>query len=95
MYTRDSLPRNYTVYNPERILVPGYARVVMHRNIPQTWAVVRPGSSPDPNGAPYYISGYRENQLIRAGAMQISPAKPRLEMDPSDSGTWQRQYVFT
>ncbi len=95
MYTRDSLPRNYTVYNPERVLVPGFARVAMHKNIPQTWAIVRPGSAPDANGAPFYISGYRPNQMLRSGALDITPAKPRLEMDPSDPQTWQRQYIFT
>lgn len=95
MYTRDSLNRNYTVYAPPSVVAPGFVRMTVHKGIPQTWAVVRPGSSPDPNGAPFYTSGYRPNIFQYGGVFQVKPARPNVEMDPSDKSTWQRQYYFS
>lgn len=94
MYTRDSLDRNFTVYAPPPVTTPGYARSSTRNGIVQTWAIVRPGSGPQPDGAPFYISGYRPNALIRGGTFAVTPARPNVEMDPTDSSTWQRQYYF-
>lgn len=94
MYTRDSVVRNYTIYNPERVTVPGFVKVTMHKNIPQTWAIKRP-SEVDPNGSPFYLGAYRRNEIVHGGVLAVTPAKPHIEMDPSNPQTWQRQYVFT
>lgn len=95
MYTRESLNRNYTVYAPPAVIVPGTVRVVVRDNIPQTWAIARPGTSPQPDGAPHYVSRYLPNQMIRGGFMGLRPPVPNIEMDPSDPTTWQRRYQFS
>ncbi len=94
MYTRDSLERNFTVYAPPMVTVPGTVRLAMHKNIPQTWAIARPTSSPQADGAPHYVSKFLPNELIRGGFLAISPKRPVVEMDPSDPTTWQRRYRF-
>lgn len=95
MYTRDSLDRNFTVYAPPRVIVPGFARAAVHNNIQQVWAIARPGSAPQSDGAPHYISTYGPNQMIRGGFLALIPARPKVEMDPTDSSTWQRRYLFS
>jgi hypothetical protein len=95
MYTRGPVVRNYTVYTPEYVATPGFVQTTMKDKILQTWAIVRPSSGFDPNGAPFYLGPSRQNQLIRGGAFALTPAKPRVMMDPSDKTTWQRAYLFT
>lgn len=66
-------------------------------NIVARMPIARPNSSPAPEGAPFYIEGYRAGNgpLMHGGAMTMTPVRPRLEMDPSDPASWQRQYRFT
>lgn len=95
MYTRDSLDRNYTIYSPPPVATPGFVRAQMVKGIPQTWAITRPGGAPQADGAPHYVSTYGQNQMIRGGFLGLIPARPKVEMDPSDPATWQRRYRFS
>jgi hypothetical protein len=73
----------------------GAIRVAVVDNIIQTWAVTRPVTAPPANGAPFYFQGHPDYQVQRGGVMPLTPAKPRVQMDPSDRSTWQRDYRFT
>jgi hypothetical protein len=96
MFTRGYSSHPYTVTSQGRINRTGTVRVVMANNIPQTWAISRPGSSPEP-GPMFCINENAQptGQLLRGGIMPLSPARPHVEMDPSDKSTWQRQYEFS
>lgn len=90
---------------PGRIITPGamadrpLGAFNAHKpNIVARMPIARPNSSPVVAGAPFYLGpAYQYNQggLIGGGAVTLSPAKPNLEMDPSDQTTWQRAYSFT
>jgi hypothetical protein len=97
MLTRDYIVHPYRPFPPDLLNTPGYIRVVRQNNITQTWAVSRPGSAPEPLGAPFYLHETMSPQggLIRTGVMPLMPSRPRVQMDPSDPSTWQRQYRFT
>lgn len=97
MLTRGGFWHSYFPMEPARTNAPGYARVSVVRNIPQTWAIARPNSSWQPNAAPLYLlnGGYPQVSPIRGGVTELTPLRPRKEMDPSDSTTWQRAYRFT
>jgi hypothetical protein len=97
MLTRGYVAHPYTVASPGRINNTGTIRVVVANSIPQTWAISRPGSWPDPVGAPFYINENAQpaNRMMRGGVMPLMSARPHVEMDPSDRSTWQRDYVFS
>lgn len=99
MFTRGSVRRYHDVPAVPRVNVPGYMRQETVNGIQQTWAIARPNSSPGAMGGPVTVRGpgmlARPGALQRGGIMPLTPAKPKLEMDPSDPSTWQRQYSFT
>jgi hypothetical protein len=73
-------------YAPQ--VMQGTIKVVNVKNVPTTWAVSRPVSAPTPKyNAPAPVS--------RGSGVGFYPARPKVEMDPSDQQTWQRQYRFT
>lgn len=78
-----------------RVALPGAVRVTVVNGIAHTWAITRPSTFPDPTNAPFYVDyGYSPNLLAHGGSLALTPARPRVEMDPSDPSTWQRQYRF-
>jgi len=102
MLTRGPVTHQYYPAPMTTIELPGAVRVTTKgqsgataQNVIQTWAVARPVSSPNPNGAPFYVQGDAANPLYRGGVVPLRPAKPRVEMDPSNPETWQRDYRFT
>lgn len=66
----------------------GFVRVVNVNNIPTTWAIARPSASPKPAYSP-------PAQVQYGSGVEFGPARPNVEMDPSNQQTWQRQYRFT
>lgn len=97
MLTRKHVFHTSAPVQPAQVVVPGIVRTERVNNITQTWAVSRPMSSPSPaGGAPFYLGmATPPNILVHGGALNVIPARPRVEMDPSDSDTWQREYRFT
>lgn len=97
MITRGDINHQYYPAPVGRINRTGYVRVNVINGVPQSWAIARPSTSPDPNGAPHYLTGDRNygDVLQRGGQFALIPARPRVQMDPSDQSTWQRPYVFT
>ena len=83
MDTHQYLPAPYTPNSRS-----GFIRTTNVNNITTTWAVARPVSYPTTPYAP-------PAQLRRGSGVGFAPATPNVEMDPSDSQTWQRQYRFT
>lgn len=75
----------------------GVVRTETVNNVLQTWAIARPTGGYASDGAPLYLAGHaRPNgPLVRGGVMPLTPAKPNVEMDPSNPQTWQRQYYFS
>jgi hypothetical protein len=99
MFTRGHVERNYHVEYPEYLGLAGHVRNSMHNGVPTTWAISRPVFGYAADLAPGYyqhhgLTANPRNKLRTAGAMHITPHKPRVEMDPSDPTTWQRQYRF-
>jgi hypothetical protein len=97
MLTRDALFHRYPA-PLKRVGNPGFVRVTRVKNITHTWAVTRPHSGYDPVGAPFYVPGMEEGAkglLLRGATPTVTPSRPNVAMDPSDSTTWQRQYRFT
>lgn len=78
----------YTPAPYNQIGYDGSIKVVYVNNIATTWAISRPTSYPV---SPYPTS----SSLVRGKGFTLSPAQPNLQMDPSDSATWQRPYRFT
>lgn len=103
MLTRGSVAHAYWPDGVGRVNTPGAmadrptGAFNNHKNIVARMPLARPNSSPSPDGAPFYLEGYRSASLplIHGGSIAVSPARPRLEMDPSDPSSWQRQYRFT
>jgi hypothetical protein len=97
MWTRDDLWHTYFPLPAGRVHRDGAVRVEYKDGIAQTWAVSRPTSSFDPVGAPYYYGGMAKVNppIARGGTMKLTPHRPNIEMDPSDSTTWQRSYRFS
>lgn len=88
----------YNPYPPTMFQREGALRVATVDGITQTWAIAHPVACPDPEGAPFYIQDHvpdSGNHVIRTGVVNLSPARPNVEMDPSDPDTWQRPYRFT
>lgn len=98
MLTRGSVRRYFEAPAVPRTNIPGYVRTEESRGIQQTWAIARPNSSPSALGYPVFINGpgiqAKPGALVRGGMVPVVPAKPRLEMDPTDPSTWQRRYAF-
>jgi hypothetical protein len=97
MLTRGYVVHPYSPVPVEQVNRDGFVRVVRQNNITQTWAVSRPGSSPHPVGAPFYVNEWAspQNVFFYGGAMPLTPVRPRIEMDPSNPATWQREYKFS
>lgn len=105
MLTRQMVVHDYDDRGvPAPVNVPGsimlrQAGTGTQSNITAAMPISRPNSSPShANGGPFYSAGsyqYRPNVLQRGGAMALTPAQPRVEMDPSDQSTWQRPYLFS
>jgi hypothetical protein len=100
MLTRGNVTHQYGAAfpgYPAPVASKGWLRVEKVNNIEQTWPIVRPNTTTELNaGTPFYLGfPHRANTLAYGGAMSIKPARPRLEMDPSDTSTWQRPYRFS
>jgi hypothetical protein len=108
-FTRGALTHQYYPAPVATIRTAGAIRVSARlnnsnpwmRGVPMVWPIMRPSTAPNPNGAPFYLTGYAfPGQIIRGGGgggggstLRMNP--PRREMDPSDPNTWQREYRFT
>lgn len=87
--TRSMNAHQYAPASYDPTSTPGFITVTNVNNIPNTWAIARPVSAPSPKYSP-------PAQIARpAQEFAFSPLRPRVEMDPSDSATWQREYRFT
>jgi hypothetical protein len=67
-------------------------------NVVAAMPIARPNSSPSPIGAPFYLGSAYSNpayEMIRSGTVRLTPTAPKLEMDPTDPTTYQREYRFT
>lgn len=103
MLTRQFVNHDYNPGVPAYVNTPGSVQVRpaglgTQGNIEAAMPIVRPNSSPSPDGgAPFYAAGnyqYQPNALQRGGAMALTPTAPRQAMDPLDKSTWQRPYLF-
>lgn len=92
MITRDHFAMNYSAHKAGYHATNGVVKTEVHKGIAQTWAIVRPCSSPTGQT----INGCKppKNHVEFAGTLALSMAKPRVEMDPSNPNTWQRPYSF-
>jgi hypothetical protein len=100
MMTRWHFAPAYSATQPKQMTAVGTIRSETIDGIPQTWAISRPVSSPQPVGAPHYLGTSKAQRapgsyVQRSGAPSLKMNLPKLEMDPSDSRTWQRTYLFT
>jgi hypothetical protein len=101
MLTRGVPVHQYTSAIPAAVNTPGayvdrpVGAFNSRKNVVARMAIARPNSSPAPEGAPWYLGGsHGMVGMQRGGVGSFTPAKPRLEADPSDPTTWQRQYRF-
>lgn len=102
MLTRGAVSHQYAPYAPTRVNIPGaivdrpVGAFHSKKNIVAAMPIARPNSSPASEGGPFYMEGYSvpTGQLARGGILSLSPSRPRVEMDPSDPSSWQRQYRF-
>src|SRR4029077_7530357 len=97
---RFGFPRLWGTHYPYADNKAGMIRVKVVDGIPHTWAIARPGGMYTPNGAPHYLAvpdqnRGLQNQIVRSGAPTLGLPVAKLEMDPSNPLTWQRQYRFT
>lgn len=84
------IPRHlYTAPDWKPVVVPGAIRTEVINNVAQSWAITRPVAAPAPKYSPP-VGLWRPQQ-----AMQLTPSRPNVMMDPSDPQTWQREYRFT
>jgi hypothetical protein len=100
MFTRGHVAPSYSAVKPERVGYKGFVKVVQKDDILQTWAIARPCFGWASDGAPYYLGTPANqkaprNKVLRGGVETLRPAKPNIEMDPSDATTWRRPYRFT
>lgn len=102
-FTRGAVPHAYFPAPVHTVRTPGAVKVSLSlansnpwtRGIPQVWPIMRPSTAPDGNGAPFYVNAYPTYQLHRGPTPALRLGSQKLEMDPSDSKTWQRPYRFT
>lgn len=101
MLTRGHFAHAYTSRKPAHHIGAGTVKVKEVNGIPQTWAISRPSASPASDySAPLYLSPStvsppRQNSVLRGGTFGLALPGMRVEMDPSDVTTWQRNYRFT
>lgn len=104
MFTRQSIVRDTDPIMPAPVNTPGAVverptgAMNSNKNVVAAMPIARPNSSPSPDGAPFYIgAAYRNPQytMVRGGALRLIPSAPKVEMDPSDASTYQREYRFT
>ena len=99
MLTRGSVQRYHDIPAATVASTPGYVREQTSSGITQTWAITRPVSAPAGVAYPAYVTGpgmtAQPGVLFRSGMMPLSPARPRMAMDPSNPETWQRRYTFS
>jgi len=89
MMTRSMDSHQYAAVPQGVVSAPGFVRVTTVNNIPNTWAIARPTGSPS-------LPAYNPPaQLPRLNEYPFTPPRYRVQMDPSDPSTWQRQYVFS
>lgn len=102
-FTRGAVAHQYHPAPVRTLRTPGAVRISLRQansnpwtpGIPQVWAVMRPSTAPDPNGAPFYLYGYPDYQLQRGSTPALKLPAQNKAMDPSNSKTWQRPYRFT
>lgn len=97
---RHGFPRLFDVHPHYRDDLSGLLTVKVVDGIPHMWPVARPGGMYTPNGSPNNLHVHEHNRgpanrLVRLQTPALSMAPPHVEMDPSDSRTWQRPYKFT
>lgn len=100
MLTRGQVCHQYYPAPVAWIRTSGAVRVTMKGNnfskgVPQVWPIMRPSTHPYPNGAPFYVTGHRINNVERAGLLALQLPQQKVEMDPTDQSTWQRSYRFS
>lgn len=98
MFTRGLVSHQYSPTPLVQVQSPGFLRVSQANGVTQTWAISRPVSAPHDGLAPplHVVENTRQNgALQRGGMVALAPARPRVQMDPSDHDTWQREYRFT
>lgn len=101
MITRKyGFPRLWGVAPAYRDNIGGMIRSETVNGITHTWAIARPGGMYIPQCAPHYLDVPDQNRGLqnfvqRGKQPQLSLPTQRLEMDPSDSRTWQRPYRFS
>jgi hypothetical protein len=98
MFTRGLVSHQYSPTPLVQVESAGLVRTATTNGVAQTWAISRPVSAPHDGLAPplHVVENTRHNGgLQRGGFVGLSPARPRIEADPSDSETWQREYRFT
>ncbi len=99
MLTRGGVQRYHNIPAATQVALPGYVKEQTTNNILQTWAITRPVSSPGGVSYPAFVTGpgmqAKPGALTRGGIMPLSPAIPKMAMDPSNPETWQRQYTFS
>lgn len=83
---------DYHQYQPalyDMVSSPGFVREATVNKVSTTWAIARPTGSP---ASPPYSP---PAQLARKDEFPFTPPQYRVQMDPSDPSTWQRQYKFS
>jgi hypothetical protein len=99
MLTRRWFLPAYSATQPPLILKPGVVRMEERKGVTETWAVSRPTASPVPDNGPLYLGTYfrqyaPSNVIHRSPSLELALPQNRVEMDPSNSRTWQRSYLF-
>lgn len=97
MITRGYVSHAYSPVPVVPVNRDGAVRIARVNGITQTWAIARPSSGPHPVGAPFYVNEWATptNVIFYGNTPQFSPARPKIQMDPSDPSTWQREYRFS
>lgn len=101
MFTRAWLASSYSAPEIKRLNKHGQIVEQNVNNVDVAMPVSRPVFGWDGDGAPYYLKPDEltrpaaRNTFAHAGTLAVQCLKPRLEMDPSDPLSWQREYRFT
>lgn len=97
MLTRGTVEHAYRPSPYATTVANGVIKQTVTRGVTQTWAIARPVSAPyDGMAHPMNVveNQQQNGEFIRGGALGLSPNRPRLMMDPTNPGTWQRAYRF-
>lgn len=86
MLSRPYLGRNYGVVTPKMNITDGAARTGVAAGIPQDWAIVRPGNSPQAMGAPQYIYQYPNVQPQQHNRSAMSGGQVPLNLRANNGG---------